>query len=220
MKKAILFCTGLLFFGCSQASSLSGKANAPHNIMARWNLKVHGLSGGAPEEYLIQVWEKGTTFRAHVNATFPEMGGPSKEDSDILCDGNALWQFNRGEGIPNIKWEPADKQMLNPYYFWHIPDVTYTVDGSEKVAGRDCPCLKTTQQDMTRNTLDISCWIDPNLGYLMKRKNLSGGEIIGGESECLETQANPSFPAGHFDPPQNAEKSTVPPKLWGIGLKI
>ena len=227
MKLHTLCLLALFTLGCSQASSLVGKANGSHKLTARWSLKVHGLKGGAPEDYQIQVWENGAVFRAHVNATVPEMDGPSKEESDVICDGKTVWQFNRtklhsegSESQPSLYYEPADSELLKPLYFWRVPEVAYTVDGTEKILGRDCTRLKTTQQDITRNTIDVSCWIDPTLGYLVKRSNTSGGEIYGGQSECLEVQGYPTFPAGHFDPPKDAAKSTSPPELWGIGISI
>jgi hypothetical protein len=224
----IVFALAVLAMGCGEASSLVAKANGSHKLQARWTLKVHGLQGGAPEAYNIQVWENGSVFRAHVLSNKPGLGGSDRQESDILCDGKTVWQFNGkdlGEGgasepLPDIHYQPADPNLLKPLYFWHIPEVAYHLDGTEKLLGKECKKLKTTQQDITSNTIDVAVWIDPGLGYLMKRTNTSGGEIYGGQSECLEVQAYPTFPAGHFDPPKNSQKSESPPDLWGIGISI
>ena len=220
-KKTGVLLLALLAMGCSEASNLVGKANGSHKLMAKWSLKVYGLRGGAPDDYKIDLWENGSVFRAHVDSTTPgEGGGPTHEVSDVLCDGKTVWQFNRGDGMKNIYYEPADSDLLKPLYFWHVPDIAYNVQGSEKILGRDCTCLKTTNQDITHNNVDIFCYIDPGLGYLMKRTNKSADELYGGQSECLEVQAYPTFPAGHFDPPKEAEKSIRPPSLWGIGIQL
>ena len=111
--------------------------------------------------------------------------------------------------------------MLNSFYFWRLPKIPYKIDGTEKIFGRECTRLTASLQDITRNNIDVSCWVDPGLGYLLKRTNKSGGEIYGGQSECLEVQATSSFPAGHFDPPtEKLEEVKNPPKLWGSGISL
>ncbi len=220
---ALLLASGL--WGCSQESRLVSKANGPHELMARWKLDVHGLSGGAPNHFDIQVWEKGSTFRAHVNSTIPSMDGPSKEQCDILCDGKSIWEFNhRYEGsdevTPPTQYTIADPNKVRWIYFWRLPEVPFTKEGEKAVQGRDCVHLKTVTQDVTRATIEMHCFVDPKLGYLMKRSNSNAGETYGGQLECLEVQASPSFPAGHFDPPANAQASESPPGLWGMGIGL
>jgi outer membrane lipoprotein-sorting protein len=227
MRKTLLLMLALATIGCSQDARLVGYANGSHKVKARWNLQVHTLKGGLPETYVMQVWENGSVFRAHVNSTVPSEIGPVAEECDILCDGKTVWQFDRkvlsedgSEPMPNEHYTPADPKMMDSLYFWHVPVAPYNVDGTEKLLGRDCTRLKTTGKDITQNTVDVTCWIDPKLGYLLKRTNKSGEEFYGGQSECLEVEANPSFPAGHFDPPKESAASDSPPQLWGTGIKL
>lgn len=227
MRKSLLVLTALATMGCSQDARLVGYANGGHKLKALWNLKVHTLRGGMPETYAIQVWENGSAFRAHVNSTVPSEEGPVHEESEVLSDGKTVWQFDHKamgpdgpEPLPNEHYTPADPKMLQSLYFWHVPEAPYNVDGSEKLIGRECTRLKTTGKDITQNNIDVTCWIEPKLGYLLKRENHSGGELYGGQSVCLEVDPNPSFPAGHFDPPKDSAQSESPPQLWGIGIKL
>lgn len=203
----LLFLLTLLACGCG--SSLIGRANSPHQIKAHWNLK----DGFKPFD--LTVFENKESFRVITKTkTKSHQYGPYDEEVKynlLYVGGSTLYKINPDGAAYSCELDKADLARLR---FWRVPDVNYKEAGKEKVGKFDCIKFTASGTGFGGIVLDQALWISPEHGYLCKNSTTSGGENFGVQMECDEIEEHPTYTAGMFDPPANAQKLSELIRTW------